>query len=74
LDSVVKEGIQNSSEASYFTPFFIVANGENFSEGELLSRVVAVDENGHYAFRNDDKVVPSRLQSAGMEYCKIISK
>jgi hypothetical protein len=73
LDSVVKEGIQNSSEASYFTPFFIVANGENFSEGELLSRVVAVDENGHYAFRNDDKVVPSRLQSAGMDYSKIIS-
>jgi hypothetical protein len=74
LESIVKEGILTPSQATYFSPFYIVTDGLNVSEGELLSRVKAVDNLGHYAFdMADDTGIPHTAKSAGIEYCKTIS-
>jgi hypothetical protein len=73
LSTLAKEGTQFSTDRIYFTPFFIVASGKNFTEGEMLSRVKPVDNEGHVAFDNTDNLVPSALNAAGIEYCKAIS-
>jgi hypothetical protein len=74
LEGIVKEGSLITSQEVYFTPFYIVTTGLNISDGELLSRVKAVDNLEHFAFdERDADQIPRAALAAGIEYCKAIS-
>uniref|UniRef100_A0AB39JEL4 Coat protein n=1 Tax=Phytophthora cinnamomi ormycovirus 3-5 TaxID=3239322 RepID=A0AB39JEL4_9VIRU len=74
LEGIVKEGSLITSQEVYFTPFYIVTTGLNVSDGELLSRVKAVDKDQHYAFdEHGAELLPRAAVAAGIEYCKAIS-
>lgn len=76
LDDIVKVGIQNEGEKTYFAPFLIVSDGFNFSDAELFSKIKSVKNEKHFFFDEFEESVqaPLLITAAGLEFAKAISE
>jgi hypothetical protein len=75
LDDIVKNGIQNEGEKTYFAPFFIVCENLNFSDAEMFSRIKSLEDNRHFFFKEFEEAqnIPRLISASGIEFAKAIS-